>query len=77
MVFRHFANVHIRTIASFKLSFHANRGIETGLQTGCIDQIVMSQWSVPDRETSELMRLFYGDLSSTLNPVVSYQHAQS
>jgi CHAT domain-containing protein len=31
---------------------------------------------VPDKETAELMTIFYTDLTKTLNPVVSFEKAQ-
>ncbi|MFN5442484.1 MAG: CHAT domain-containing protein [Flavobacteriia bacterium] len=33
-------------------------------------------WSVPDKETMELMTLFYTDLAQSLNPVISFEKAQ-
>jgi CHAT domain-containing protein len=41
-----------------------------------VEQIIVSLWSVPDKETMELMTLFYNDLSVTLNPVSSFEKAQ-
>jgi CHAT domain-containing protein len=52
-------------------------GLKRGFRLAGVEEIVMSLWSVPDKETTELMGLFYGDLSRTLNPVVSFQRAQS
>ena len=34
-------------------------GLRRGLQEAGADAVMMSMWSVPDRETQELMRLFY------------------
>jgi CHAT domain-containing protein len=41
-----------------------------------VEQIIVSLWSVPDKETMKLMTLFYSDLTKTLNPVTSFDKAQ-
>jgi len=41
-----------------------------------VDCVISSLWSVPDKETMELMTLFYTDLTKTLNPVISFEKAQ-
>lgn len=41
-----------------------------------VDCVISSLWSVPDKETMELMTLFYSDLTKTLNPVTSFEKAQ-
>jgi CHAT domain-containing protein len=41
-----------------------------------VDCVISSLWSVPDKETMELMTLFYTDLTKTLNPVTSFSNAQ-
>ena len=41
-----------------------------------VEQMIVSLWSVPDKETMELMTLFYTDLTKTLNPVISFSKAQ-
>jgi CHAT domain-containing protein len=35
-------------------------GLRRGLQEAGAEAVLMSMWSVPDRETQELMVLFYG-----------------
>jgi CHAT domain-containing protein len=42
-----------------------------------VEQIIVSLWSVPDKETMELMNLFYADLAKTKNAVSSFANAQS
>jgi CHAT domain-containing protein len=39
--------------------------------------MIVSLWSVPDKETMELMTLFYSDLTKSLNPVTSFAKAQN
>jgi CHAT domain-containing protein len=46
------------------------------IQAGSIGQIIGLLWSVPDKETMELMTLFYSDLTKTKNPVSSFEKAQ-
>ena len=41
-----------------------------------VDCVISSLWSVPDKETMELMTLFYSDLTKSLNPVSSFEKAQ-
>ena len=38
--------------------------------------MIVSLWAIPDKETMELMVLFYSDLIKTLNPVLSFEKAQ-
>ena len=38
--------------------------------------MIVSLWSVPDKETKDLMTYFYKDLVQTLNPVISFENAQ-
>ncbi len=51
-------------------------GLKRGFKLAGVEQIIVSLWSVPDKETMELMTLFYTDLARTLNPVVSFEKAQ-
>jgi len=51
-------------------------GLKRGFKLAGVEQIIVSLWSVPDKETMELMTLFYTDLAQTLNPVVSFEKAQ-
>jgi hypothetical protein len=51
-------------------------GLKRGFKLAGAEQIIVSLWSVPDKETMELMTLFYTDLTKTLSPVVSFSNAQ-
>jgi tetratricopeptide (TPR) repeat protein len=51
-------------------------GLKRGFKLAGVEQIIVSLWSVPDKETMELMTLFYSDLTITLNPVISFEKAQ-
>jgi CHAT domain-containing protein len=51
-------------------------GLKRGFKLAGVEQMIVSLWSVPDKETMELMTLFYSDLTKTLNPVTSFQKAQ-
>ena len=51
-------------------------GLKRGFKLAGVEQIIVSLWSVPDKETMELMTLFYADLTRTQNPVVSFEKAQ-
>ena len=51
-------------------------GLKRGFKLAGVEQMIVSLWSVPDKETMELMTLFYTDLTKTLNPVVSFEKAQ-
>ena len=51
-------------------------GLKRGFKLAGVDQIIVSLWSVPDKQTMELMTLFYADLTKTLNPVLSFSKAQ-
>jgi CHAT domain-containing protein len=41
-----------------------------------VEQLVVSLWEVPDKETMELMTIFYEDLSNTQNAIISFELAQ-
>jgi tetratricopeptide (TPR) repeat protein len=51
-------------------------GLKRGFKLAGVEQLVVSLWSVPDKETMELMTLFYSDLTQSLNPVSSFEKAQ-
>ena len=51
-------------------------GLKRGFKLAGVEQMIVSLWSVPDKETMELMTLFYSDLTKTLNPVLSFENAQ-
>ena len=51
-------------------------GLNRAFKLAGVQQIVVSLWEVPDKETMELMTLFYSDLTKTLNPVTSFEKAQ-
>jgi CHAT domain-containing protein len=41
-----------------------------------VEQIIVSLWSVQDKETMELMSYFYDDLTKSKNPVKSFEKTQ-
>jgi len=51
-------------------------GLKRGFKLAGVEQMIVSLWSVPDKETMELMTQFYSDLTKTLNPVISFEKAQ-
>lgn len=51
-------------------------GLKRGFKLAGVEQIIVSLWTVPDKETMELMTLFYSDLSKTKDPVISFNKAQ-
>lgn len=51
-------------------------GLKRGFKLAGVEQMIVSLWSVPDKETKELMTLFYTELSKSLNPVNSFEKAQ-
>ncbi len=51
-------------------------GLKRGFKLAGVEQMIVSLWSVPDKETMELMSLFYSDLTKTLNPIISFEKAQ-
>jgi CHAT domain-containing protein len=51
-------------------------GLKRGFKLAGVEQMIVSLWSVPDKETKELMSFFYSDLVKTLNPVASFDKAQ-
>ena len=51
-------------------------GLKRGFKLAGVEQMIVSLWSVPDKETMELMTIFYSDLTKTLNPISSFEKAQ-
>jgi CHAT domain-containing protein len=51
-------------------------GLKRGFKLAGVEQMIVSLWSVPDKETMELMTLFYSDLTKSLNPVISFEKSQ-
>jgi CHAT domain-containing protein len=51
-------------------------GLKRGFKLAGVEQMIVSLWSVPDKETMELMTLFYSDLTKSLNPIASFEKAQ-
>ena len=51
-------------------------GLKRGFKLAGVEQMIVSLWSVPDKETMELMTLFYSDLTKTLNPISSFEKSQ-
>ncbi len=51
-------------------------GLKRGFKLAGVEQIIVSLWPVPDKETMELMTLFYKDLTTSLNPIISFEKAQ-
>ena len=52
-------------------------GLKRGFKLAGVEQMIVSLWSVPDKETKELMTIFYTDLAQTMDPVSSFQYAQN
>ncbi|MBP5339845.1 MAG: CHAT domain-containing protein [Prevotella sp.] len=52
-------------------------GLQRGLKRAGVKTILMSLWKVPDKETKELMRLFYKELLSGKTPHQSLKTAQN
>ena len=51
-------------------------GLKRGFKLAGVEQIVVSLWPVPDKETMELMTALYKDLATSLDPVASFAKAQ-
>jgi tetratricopeptide (TPR) repeat protein len=51
-------------------------GLKRGFKLAGVEQIIVSLWSVPDKETMELMTAFYSDLAKTKDAVISFEKAQ-
>lgn len=51
-------------------------GLKRAFKLAGVEQLIVSLWKVPDKETQELMTIFYKNLSRSLNPVQSFEKAQ-
>ena len=51
-------------------------GLKRGFKLAGVEQIIVSLWSVPDKETMELMNYLYAEMSKSQNPVKSFESAQ-
>lgn len=51
-------------------------GLKRGFKLAGVEQIIVSLWTVPDKETMELMTAFYQELVSIEDPVQSFHNAQ-
>ena len=51
-------------------------GLKRGFKLAGIEEMIVSIWPVPDKETKELMVQFYTYLSESLTPIESFQKAQ-
>jgi CHAT domain-containing protein/Flp pilus assembly protein TadD len=51
-------------------------GLKRGFKLAGVEQIIVSLWSVPDKETMELMEKFYSELSVSHNSVEAFEKAQ-
>jgi CHAT domain-containing protein len=51
-------------------------GLKRGFKLAGVEQIIVSLWSVPDKETMELMNFLYAEMSKSQNPVKSFESAQ-
>ncbi|MBK7887691.1 MAG: CHAT domain-containing protein [Bacteroidetes bacterium] len=47
-------------------------GLQRGFKLAGVEQLIVSLWSVPDKETMQLMTTFYSDLAITKDPVKSF-----
>ena len=51
-------------------------GLKRAFKLAGVNQIIVSLWEVPDKESMELMTLFYDDLGKTQNGIISFENAQ-
>jgi CHAT domain-containing protein len=51
-------------------------GLRRALQEAGAEAVLMSMWAVPDRETQELMTLFYGNWLSGISKHEAFRKAQ-
>lgn len=51
-------------------------GLQRAFKMAGVNQIIMSLWSVPDKETKELMELFYKEVNKTNNIRLAFANAQ-
>jgi tetratricopeptide (TPR) repeat protein len=52
-------------------------GLQRAFKLAGVDYILMSLWSIPDKETNEYMQYFYTELLNTNNINTAYQTAQN
>ncbi|MBK7887694.1 MAG: CHAT domain-containing protein [Bacteroidetes bacterium] len=52
-------------------------GLQRGFKLAGVKQLIVSLWSVPDKETMQLMTTFYSDLAITKDTVKSFAMAQT
>ncbi len=52
-------------------------GLQRALKMAGVDYLMLSLWKVPDKETQEMMILFYEKLIETQNIQTSFTHAQN
>ena len=51
-------------------------GLKRGFKLAGVEQLIVSLWPVPDKETTELMTLFYTNLIETNLPISAFERAQ-
>jgi tetratricopeptide (TPR) repeat protein/CHAT domain-containing protein len=51
-------------------------GLKRAFKLAGVEQMVVSLWEVPDKESMELMSYFYNELAETQNSIVSFEKAQ-
>jgi CHAT domain-containing protein len=51
-------------------------GLTRGFKLAGVEQLIVSLWSVPDKETMELMTAFYGELAKTNTATKAFANAQ-
>ncbi len=51
-------------------------GLKRGFKLAGVEQLIVSLWDVPDKETMQIMTLFYSDLTKSLDPVLSFEKSQ-
>jgi len=51
-------------------------GLTRGFKLAGVEQLIVSLWSVPDKETMELMSAFYAELAKTNTATKAFAYAQ-
>ena len=51
-------------------------GLQRALKQAGVHKMIVSLWSVPDKETSEMMQLFYGEIGNGLPVATAFRNAQ-
>jgi CHAT domain-containing protein len=51
-------------------------GLKRGFKLAGVEQLIVSLWSVPDKETMELMTSFYTELARIKTPTSAFSAAQ-